>query len=110
MMQANLTRDQLRRRIQDNLRWGRLAHHVIEPLPPLVVPPPPNIPVSEPAKPLLQPHRPVKQLAKRLITTIPFLGRAAIILLLPMLVPLRAAGALGSRLQNIAQRIDHLLR
>ena len=112
MMNAKLSRDQIRRRILDNLNWGNLPYHVIEPLPPLVTPPPapPSIPASEPPKPLPQPRSAVKQFAKKLVTTIPFLGRVAIVLITPLLLPLSMAGALAGRLQNISRRIGHLIR
>jgi hypothetical protein len=111
MMNAKLSRDHVRRRILDNLSWGNLPYHVIEPLPPLVAPaPPPSIPVSEPPKPPQQPPAPVKQFAKKLIITTPFLGRVAIVLLMPLLLPLRMAGALAVRLQNLMRRIDGLIR
>jgi hypothetical protein len=111
MMNAKLSRDHIRRRILDNLNWGNLPYHVIEPLPPLVSPPPPpSIPASEPPKPPPQPRSAVKQFAKKLVTTIPFLGRVAIVLMMPLLLPLSMAGALAGRLQSVTRRIDHLIR
>jgi len=123
MMNAKLSRDQIRRRILDNLNWGNLPHHVIEPLPPLVSPPPPpSIPASEPPRPPPHPalspkfggegrvRGAVTQFAKKLVSTIPFLGRVAIVLIMPLLLPLSMAGALAGRLQSITRRIDHLTR
>lgn len=111
MTDAKLSRDQVRRRILDNLSWGHLPSHVIEPLPPLAVPPsPPSVPTVEPAKPPQQPGSPAKQYAKKLITMIPLLGRVAIALMLPLLLPLNLAGALARRLQNVTRRIDGLIR
>ena len=126
MMNAKLSRDQIRRRLLDNLDWANLPHHVIEPLPPLVSPPPPpSIPASEPPKPpphptlspklggegrVRGPRSAVKQFAKKLVTTIPFLGRVAIVLITPLLLPLSMAGELAGRLQSITRRIDHLTR
>src|SRR5262249_19751216 len=101
----------IRRRILDNLSWGNLPYHVIEPLPPVVVPPsPPIISASVPEKPLGRPSWPAKQLVKRLITSIPILGKAAIVLMMTFLLPLSLDAGLSTRLQNLTRRIDNLSR
>jgi hypothetical protein len=111
MMDDKLSRELIRRRILDNLSWGNLPYHVIEPLPPLVTPPPPpSIAVPRVEKTPGQPRSPAKKVAKKMITSIPFLGRAAIVLLTSLLWPLTLAGALSDRLQNLTRRIDDLIR
>jgi hypothetical protein len=111
MLDSKLGREHIRRRILDNLGWGNLPYHVIEPLPPLVVsPPPPSIPVTIPAIPPQRPRSSARQWAKKLITSIPLLGRVAIALMMPVLLPLSLAGALSTRLQHITRRIDELIR
>ena len=114
MMDSKLSREQIRRRILDNLSWGNLPYHVIEPLPPVVVPPPPPPPPSIPvcivvAEPE-QPRSLAKRVAKRLITSVPFLGRAAIAFLMPLLWSLSATGTLANRLQSITRRIANLIQ
>jgi hypothetical protein len=111
MTDGKLSREQVRRRILDNLSWGNLPYRVIEPLPPLAVPhPPPRVQPSASEKPPERPRAPAKQLARKLITSIPFLGRAAIVLMTPLLLPLSIAGALATRLHSALRRIDNLIR
>jgi hypothetical protein len=111
MTDGKLSREQIRRRILDNLSWGNMPYHVIEPLPPVVVPPPrPSIPVSI-AVPAPERPRPLaKRVARRFITSVPFVGRAAIILLIPLLWSLSATGTLANRLQSITRRIENLIQ
>jgi hypothetical protein len=109
-MSTKLSRDHIRRRILHNLEWGNLPFHVIEPLPPQVSTPQPAIPSSEPPSPPQQPRSALKQFVKNMVTSVPFLGRMAVVLIMSVRLPLRLAGALAGKLQNVAGRIDHLTR
>jgi hypothetical protein len=101
MMDGKLSRAQIRRRILDNLAWGNVPHLVIEPLPPAVLlPPPPSTPVEIPEKPPApRSASPAKRLARRLITSIPFLGRVALVVVVALMQPLIWKGVL--RLEDL---------
>jgi hypothetical protein len=106
MMDGKLSREHIRRRILDNLNWANLPYQVVEALPlPL---PPPNLPANTVEKPSEQPTSSAKHWAHRLITSIPFLGRVAIVIMMPVLLPLSAAGTLAARLQNAMRKIEEL--
>jgi hypothetical protein len=77
MMDGKLTRELVRRRLVDNLDWGNLPYRVIEPLPPLARSAAPETPHGAPEEPLERPKGHAKRLITRLVTSIPFLGRAA---------------------------------
>jgi hypothetical protein len=78
MINGSLSRDQVHRRILDNLSWNHLPSRVIEPLPAVVAPAtPPNPPVTTTDKPRRQPRSSAKRLVKKLLSAMPFLGKVA---------------------------------
>lgn len=92
MMDGKLSREHIRRRILDNLSWGNLPNRVIEPLPSLLIaPPPPSLPINITDRPPERPISPAKRFAKKLLGSIPLLGRVAIVVLMPLLWPLGRA-------------------
>ena len=111
MLEAKLCREHIRRRIVDNLSWSSLGDWVIEPLPPLSVPlAPPRLSAKAEATPSQPRRSPVRKFVKRALTSVPFLGRVAVALIVPVLAPLGMATALTARLHNVARRIDELSR